>query len=314
MMAIHRRLFLLALVSIVATGACQNGVPDGRFNGVPVSLRGASPVVGVAGTVSAVADGVQTGSVSAIKAPKGMVFVPGGAFFRGCNQQIDDTCANSEKPAGMVEVDDFFMDINEVTVLEYTRCVNEMGCSPTPSVGECNFTEPDRLDYPINCVNWGQATDYCRFVGKRLPTEVEWEKAARGVDGRRYPWGNEEPDVGGAYRANWGDGLSRVLWVRDHWEFDAPVGRFEIGASPYGCLDMAGNVAEWVSDWWADSYVGMVEKNPKGPDSGTLRVVRGGSFREYRRRIRTSARDYHSMDFWDGHVGFRCATDLPNRP
>lgn len=247
-------------------------------------------------------------------APKGMVLVDGGPFFRGCPDGfrgiVDDKCAASEKPAGMVTVRPFYIDINEVTVKRYTACVQAGGCEAPWNGGECNYGEADRGAYPINCVTWDDARRFCAWEGRRLPSEAEWEKAARGTDGRRYPWGNEEPDADGVYRANYGEGLTKILWMRDQWEYDAPAGFFSRWPSPYGCNDMAGNVAEWVADWWVDSYEGLSTDNPRGPDSGNQHVVRGGSFREYRQRIRTSARGYHYTDFMDSNVGFRCAADV----
>ncbi|HOD01024.1 MAG TPA: SUMF1/EgtB/PvdO family nonheme iron enzyme [Myxococcota bacterium] len=246
-------------------------------------------------------------------APSGMVLVPGGRFLMGCSDGhdgvVDDKCAPSEFPARSVHVDPFFIDIDEVTVGQYTDCVNAGVCQAPYSGGECNFGEKDRMRYPINCVTWDDARLFCKWAGKRLPYEAEWEKAARGTDGRRYPWGNQEPDEGGSWRANLGEGLTKLLWMRDQWEYDAPVGFFSGYASPHGCNDMAGNLAEWVHDWWAESYAGMPDTNPRGPDVGNQHVVRGGSFREYRQRIRTSARGYHYTDFMDGNVGFRCAAD-----
>ncbi|HNU68604.1 MAG TPA: SUMF1/EgtB/PvdO family nonheme iron enzyme [Myxococcota bacterium] len=250
-------------------------------------------------------------------APAGMVRVPGGRFLMGCadgyNNVVDDKCAPSELPARLVDVDSFFIDIDEVTVGQYTGCVEAGACQAPYNGGECNFGEKDRLKYPINCVTWDDARLFCKWAGKRLPYEAEWEKAARGTDGRRYPWGNQEPDEGGLWRANLGEGLTKLLWMRDQWEYDAPVGFFSAYSSPYGCNDMAGNVAEWVHDWWAESYAGMTDVNPRGPDAGNQHVVRGGSFREYRQRIRTSARGYHYTDFMDGNVGFRCAADVGRR-
>lgn len=249
-----------------------------------------------------------------LDAPEGMVGIPAGPFFRGCSNGfsgiIDEKCAPSEMPAGIVGTKAFFIDRNEVTVSRYTRCVKAGGCPEPLGVGECNFGVSGRDMYPINCVTWADADRFCRWEGRRLPTEAEWEKAARGTDGRRYPWGNDEPDAGGLYRANYGEGLTSILWMRDTWEYDGPVGSFSAWPSPYGCNDMAGNVAEWVHDWWAPSYAGSGTVDPVGPASGDQHVVRGGSFREYRHRIRTSARGYHYDGFFDGNVGFRCAADI----
>jgi formylglycine-generating enzyme required for sulfatase activity len=239
-----------------------------------------------------------------------VVVVPAGEFPMGCDDPADAACASSEGPRRTVSVSRFAIDRTEVTVRAWLACESAGACPRAVSVGSCNAGTSGREDYPINCVTWDQARTYCEWVGRRLPTEAEWEKAAAGSEGRRYPWGSEEPDAGGTWRANYGPGLSSVLWLRDHWQYDAPVGRFPNGASPFGALDMAGNVAEWVSDWWADRYDPADTRNPKGPAAGTVRVVRGGSFREFAKRIRTSARDRHEPERWFDFVGFRCAISL----
>jgi len=281
--------------------ACAGGVPDRPATPRPRPVKVSDYVVEPARALD-------------ISGPAGMIGIPAGPFFRGCsngfNGIVDDKCAPSEMPAGIVTTGAFFIDRNEVTVARYRKCVEAGACPEPLAVGECNWGVPDLLDYGINCVTWADADRFCRWEGKRLPTEAEWEKAARGTDGRRYPWGDDEPDAGGVYRANYGEGLARILWMRDSWEYDGVVGSFPGWSSPYGCNDMAGNLAEWVSDWWADSYDGGVAVDPKGPGAGDQHVVRGGSFREYRQRIRTAARGYHYADFLDGNVGFRCAADV----
>jgi serine/threonine-protein kinase len=188
----------------------------------------------------------------------------------------------------------FTIDRTEVTVEAYRACIDAGACTAAATVGECNLGEPDRDRFAINCVTWGQARAYCAWAGGRLPTEAEWEAAARGTDGRRFPWGDSPPDDGGIHRADYGEGLVPELWARDRWTYDAPVGTFPAGAGPFGTLDMAGNLAEWVED----AYQGAAVPG--------ARVVRGGSWRDYARRIRTSARDPHPAGQWYVTVGFRC--------
>ena len=238
--------------------------------------------------------------------PADRVAVPAGEFTMGCTDAADRECGNDERPARRVPVGAFAIDRTEVTVEAWQRCVDAGACRQAITVGACNAGSPERGRFPVNCVTWYQARDYCRWAGARLPTEAEWEKAARGTDGRRYPWGDDAPGSGGAFRANWGEGLARILWMRDGFEYDAPVGLFPSGASPWGALDMAGNLAEWVADWYGPYVAGAVP-DPAGPASGTARVVRGGSFQDYARRIRATARDRHEPERWFEHVGFRCA-------
>ncbi|MBI3245402.1 MAG: SUMF1/EgtB/PvdO family nonheme iron enzyme [Deltaproteobacteria bacterium] len=180
----------------------------------------------------------------------------------GCNAQVDTGCSNDERPGRMVFLDAFAIDIYEVTVAAYRQCVEAGKCTAPNTGGSCNWNTSDRAQHPINCVDWSQANAYCRWAGKRLPTEAEWEKAARGTDRRVYPWGN----AWDATKAN----VSTNGTVA--------VGSYPAGKSPYGALDMSGNVWEWTADWYADAYYhnGPV-KNPKGPESGQVRSVRGGS-------------------------------------
>jgi len=175
----------------------------------------------------------------------------------------------------------------------------------------------DRLDHPINCVDWSQAQAYCQWVGGRLPTEAEWEYAARGNDGRKYPWGNDPPS---AERLN-ACGAECVAMAKrelgldwgplypeaDGWESTAPVGSFPRGASPFGVLDMAGNVGEWTTDWYGQ-YAKDDVTDPVGPRTGSARTDRGGGW--YSRRehsIRTSLRYWAGPVIRSSNVGFRCA-------
>jgi formylglycine-generating enzyme required for sulfatase activity/serine/threonine protein kinase len=238
-------------------------------------------------------------------APSGMVHVPAGVFVMGA----DDGDA-SDGPARKVTITSgFFLDLTETSVTQYARCVVAGLCTASDVHGTsdedaekhrpmCNANDPARAWEPINCVDQGQAAAYCKHVHKRLPTEAEWEYAARGADGRVYPWGNEPPAcTRGAF------GGCRTLETRT-----TKGGSYPSGASPFGALDMAGNVWEWTVDGWSVPSAGPAT-DPQTPLTGDFGVLRGGSW-DF---APTSAKAAHRLKFHRriGHVstGFRCARD-----
>ena len=206
---------------------------------------------------------------SAERDPTKMIPVPSGEFVMGSSKRE-------------VMVASFMIDRTEVSVDQYRRCVDASACSPPKKGWACTFGMPGHGRHPVTCVSWIQAEAYCKWAGKRLPTGVEWEKAARGTDGRKYPWGNE--DVG-LRRAN-------LRNIKDGYKLTAPVGSFPEGASPYGVLNMGGNVREWIADWRTQYET---------------RTVRGGSWSSEAGAARTTALTWGSPTFQDASFGFRCA-------
>ena len=196
-------------------------------------------------------------------------------------------------------LDAYWIDKTEVTVAQYQRCVKAGACLPSrPDSNSryCTTVDGAKSNHPINCVAWSQAAAYCGWAGRRLPTEAEWEKAARGMDGRLYPWGNQEPN---STLLNFDTNVDSIT---------TPVGQYPAGASPYGALDMAGNVNELVADWYDESYYRYSPRdNPQGPPSGESRVLRGASWVNASIYVRAAARLRSARNnAYDGG-GFRCA-------
>jgi formylglycine-generating enzyme required for sulfatase activity len=224
-----------------------------------------------------------------------MVYVPAGSFEMGSDAGWD-----SEKPIHTVFLKDYWIDQTEVTNAQYNLCVHAGACESPSSLDSFTrnsyYDNPDFANYPVIWVSWYDATAYCEWAGRRLPTEAEWEKAARDEDGRTYPWGEE-------IRC---DLASYIDCTQD----TTAVGSYPGGASPYGVLDMAGNVWEWVADWYYVKYYDNSPLDyPKGPDSGAYRVVRGGSWNDYDWYLRSSSRFSYFPDNTRSSVGFRCASD-----
>ncbi|NMB54047.1 MAG: formylglycine-generating enzyme family protein [Leptolinea sp.] len=252
-----------------------------------------------------------------------MVCVPAGSFIMGAAQD-DAAAGEDEKPQHSVFVNAFWVDRFEVTNEAYDRCMAEDACHPEiyerSAITYIPYSiHPDFRQHPALVYLSKDAQDYCRWAGKRLPTEAEWEKAARGSDGRLYPWGNTL-DCG---QANY--------YICDHLPPESPqnprcgyssychtakVDEYPEGASPYGAFNMAGNVWEWVSDRYSPEYYAMSPyMNPVGPDTGKYLIRKGGGCTslavDLRVTNRASGKGEH---YYDGQMGFRCAVDAPSPP
>jgi formylglycine-generating enzyme required for sulfatase activity len=238
----------------------------------------------------------------------GLIDVPAGEFTMGA-----EGGEKNQAPKHKVYLDAFGIDRTEVTALAYAQCVDKGACTAPKTGGACTFQDAGKAEHPINCVSFAQAKAYCGFVKGRLPTEAEWERAARGTSPRAFVWGDDWPPPAGA--GNFSDATARAAhptWLAIEGYDDgaaetARVGSFPNGRAPSGALDMAGNVYEWTADFYGP-YGRSSAKNPKGPSSGDTRVVRGGSYGHYRKQnLLVTARVSYREDVQSEHVGFRCA-------
>jgi formylglycine-generating enzyme required for sulfatase activity len=262
-----------------------------------------------------------------------MRLVPAGEFvmgssleeteqnFSNCEMETNSRCERSwfvyETPQHLVTLDAYYMDVYEVTNARYAECVTAGVCL-TPSQTS-SFTRDEYYglaefdNYPVIHVSWTDGQTYCEWRDARLPTEAEWEKAARGISGSIYPWGND-PD---GTKANFCDLNCPLGWVNqnynDYYPDTSPVGYYENGKSPYGIYDMAGNVWEWVIDWYDEAYYSNSPSfNPVGPGNGQYHSLRGGSWSNVYSFMHSSLRslDVPSLAQY-GYYGFRCARSVP---
>jgi formylglycine-generating enzyme required for sulfatase activity len=314
----RRTVAILAIVAaaiLVVAAVATRGL--GHGNGAKTSGSTPLPVP----VASSVADPDRTAC------PPGMVSIPGGPFFMG-----NDEGTPMERPSHPVRLSPFCIDVDEVTVGRYKTCSDAGKCKrafttnawATLTDGEraafdplCNARDAtSRANHPVNCIDWDMADAFCTAQGRRLPTEAEWELAARGQDGRRYPWGDEEPsavllNACGIECAAWGKAHhvdeTEMYDADDGWPSTAPVGTFPKGSSPYGLHDVAGNVWEWVADWYGE-YPKDKQDDPAGPASGQKRVVRGGAWNGSRASwVRPTFRYASGPSERSYAIGFRCA-------
>lgn len=226
-----------------------------------------------------------------------VVYVPAGNFLMGSADTDSNRDIYSEIPQHQVYLDAFWISKTQVTNGMFNACVNAGACKY--SVGRTtnpNFLDPLFTTHPVVYISWDMAQTYCAWTGGRLPTEAEWEKAARGTDGRIFPWGDEPAND---RLANFDDKIHKTT----------PVGSYPAGASPYGLQDIAGNAWEWVDDWYSlDYYRTSIRENPPGPDSGDRKVLRGGSWFSITDIIlKTHIRKKRPPEIRDYGTGFRCA-------
>ena len=245
-----------------------------------------------------------------------LVCVPGGPFLMGA--AADDPLAkDNERPQHKVYLDAYWIDRTEVTNLNFKKCLEAGACHPKQYETSATSYVPysvhsETQNYPALLYESDPAVEYCQWVGRGLPTEAEWEKAARGTDARLYPWGNAPLDC--SLANYYVCGLSRNTTPRcgnsEHCKTE-PVDSLTAGASPYGALNMSGNVWEWVADWYqADYYSQSPADNPKGPADGKFRVIRGGGATSISQDLRVTRRANGVPEhYMDGQMGFRCAMD-----
>ncbi len=225
-----------------------------------------------------------------------MVQIPEGPFIMGSKDGDPD-----EAPEHQVYLKAYYIDKKEVTQEEYERFAKmTKRRKPVVEVFEDDQSKILKPQLAVMSVSWPDAEAYCKWAGKRLPSEAEWEKAGRGEGRRKYPWGDE-----------FGSGHANVDGSEDGFQYIAPPGSFESGRSPYGLYDMTGNVSEWVADSYDEHYYQKAPyRDPKGPEDAEIKVVRGGSWRESPLNARLSRR--FQAKYWrsDITIGFRCAKDL----
>jgi formylglycine-generating enzyme required for sulfatase activity len=243
-----------------------------------------------------------------------MVLIPAGPFIMGSNKKVDRNAYPPELPQRKVYLNAFEIDKFEVSTVQYLKLILAKDLPPLIDwqYDGGNFQEA-MASHPVMHVSWFDADAYCKWAGKRLPTSAEWEKAARGEDGRIYPWGNQPA---GLSRANFGrTGLSGPVRDRPERLLLYPpivsVDKYENAASPYSVHQMSGNVAEWTNDWYDPNYYKTApDRNPKGPERGTQKAFRGGGWIDSTPSVRPAQRNGADPDTKMNWLGFRCARDV----
>lgn len=236
-----------------------------------------------------------------------MVDVPAGEFTMGCDSS--DSACQTNNSIRKVYLDAYKIDKYKVTYRRYQECLDAGECTPLFAGSGCNAGMEWNADHPVNCVNFQQAKTYCEYDNKTIPTEAQWAKAARGIDARRYPWGNEAPscDLAVINRKVAGNSMGPGCGAGT----TQPVGSKPQGASPYGAMDMAGNLFEWTADWFDENvHQNTVYENPMGPAHGEHKVLRGSSWlMRTDDGIASVIRSGYSPLGQGYVVGFRCVSD-----
>lgn len=241
--------------------------------------------------------------------PEGMVLIPESRFTMGCDPEHNNGygCPADELPQHEVSLSAFAIDVYEVTNVQYAECVAADGCLPPDAVASQAradyYENPEYANFPMVNVKWEDAQAYCAWAGKRLPTEAEWELAARGMTPKTYAWGDDDPDCS---QANTYNNASMSACVGD----TAAVGSYPDGASEFGVMDMTGNVWEWVADSYVEGFYSVSPaENPLAEEANQLRTVRGGGWSSNWLAARVTSRAF-DLNFYSGmDLGFRCAVD-----
>lgn len=319
----------MILYNNIVTGTSLQNIPQGEGtlvpSRVPVTPATINPpaCTAIGQTWSDPVDGMQ------------LICVPAATFQMGSDDE-DPNAQDDEQPQHTVNLDAYWVSVTEVTNQMFSLFVTVTGYqtdaeregwgigyisnnwSQIPGASWQHPRGPETdlnglEDHPVIMVSWYDASAYCHWAGMNLLTEAQWELASRGTDGRIYPWGNNELD---GTRMNFADTNMRVNWadleVDDGYRFTAPVGSYPAGASPYGILDLSGNVWEWTADWYtADYYQHSPVENPPGPSSGQWRVIRGGAWDSSNIYTRSAFRNAFEPEARFDNIGFRCAVASP---
>jgi len=313
----HKKPLILCLMLLTLSMACRGEKEPNCENLLLEDIKETFPVF--------ISESAETGTAIRVTDGMTMLFISSGSFKMGLEDGNDD-----ERPVHSIYLDEYWIDQTEVSNAQYQKCVQAGACTPpyydesffaklffkgnSERVRDEYFNNPDLNQHPVVWVRWKQAQTYCQWAGGRLPTEAEWEKAARGSDGREYPWG----DAFYGDRVNYCDKNGECKIPDEAWDDGyqetAPVGSYPQGASPYGVLDMAGNVSEWVADWFDyDYYQESPQENPFGPACADKRLVRGGCYDYSAANVRSTLRDEVNSEWHFSTVGFRCAADMAER-